>query len=155
MTLTSELRQGLLEIYDQLAVEIAAAAPVCDLSGRCCRFKEYGHTLFISRPEAELLLEQGLPAGAVLDDAGCPFQVDRLCTARDRRPLGCRVYYCDPRYTGVGEELSAKSIHDLKDLHNRTNTPWEYRPLHHFLREREVQDLSIEKSGPEAANGVK
>src|SRR4051812_16851917 len=90
------MRDGLLALYDDLAVEIAQAAPVCELSGRCCRFKEYGHTLFISRPEAELLVEQGLPENAVIDEEGCPFQINGLCTARERRPLGCRVYYCDP-----------------------------------------------------------
>ena len=27
---------------------MARLGPVCQLSGRCCRFKEYGHTLFVS-----------------------------------------------------------------------------------------------------------
>lgn len=130
------LRDKLLALYDDLAADIARAAPVCELSGRCCRFKEYGHTLFISRPEADLLLEQGLPANAVVDEAGCPFQVQGLCTARDRRPLGCRVYYCDPNYAGVGEALSERYIARLKVLHEESATDWEYRPLHHFLRER-------------------
>jgi hypothetical protein len=127
------LREGLLAIYDELTVEIARAAPVCELSGRCCRFKEYGHTLFISRPEAELLLEQGLPENAVVNDSSCPFQVGGLCTARDRRPLGCRVYYCDPKFLEAGVALSESFITRLKQLHEETGTPWEYRPLHQFL----------------------
>lgn len=131
-----EMRQGLLAIYEEAATEVARAAPVCELSGRCCRFKEYGHTLFISRPEAELLLEQGLPAGAMVSDEGCPFQIQGLCTARERRPLGCRLYYCDPKYEGVGERLSEQLIGQLKVIHNETGTPWEYRPLHVFLREQ-------------------
>src|SRR5690349_9303517 len=129
------LREGLLAIYDELAADIAAAAPVCELSGRCCRFKEYGHTLFISRAEAELLLEQGLPDNATIDEAGCPFQINGLCTARERRPLGCRVYFCDPGYAGKGEAITERHIARLKELHDETGTPWEYRPLHHFLRE--------------------
>src|SRR5207248_1352622 len=92
LQMNTELRQGLLELYDDVAADVAKAAPVCDLSGRCCRFKEYGHTLFISRPEADLLLEQGLPADARIDEAECPFQQNGLCTARERRPLGCRIY---------------------------------------------------------------
>lgn len=139
------LRDALIGLYDELAVEIASAAPVCELSGRCCRFKEYGHTLFISRLEADMLLERGLPEGAVVDEAGCPFQVNGLCTARERRPLGCRVYYCDSNYAGVGEELSERYIARLKGLHEETATPWEYRPLHHFLPERSLnkpQDLA-------------
>lgn len=127
------MRESLLAIYDGLAAEIAQAAPVCELSGRCCRFKEYGHTLFISRPEAELLLEQGLPENAVIDESGCPFQINGLCTARERRPLACRVYYCDPNYAGIGEALSEAYIGRLKQLHEETGTAWDYRPLHRFL----------------------
>ncbi len=127
------MRDGLLAIYKDLAADVDAAAPVCELSGRCCRFKEYGHTLFISRPEAELLLEPGLPPNAAIDEAGCPFQVEGLCTARDRRPMGCRVYFCDPSYAGVGEALTERYLLRLKQLHDETGTPWEYRPLHNFL----------------------
>jgi hypothetical protein len=131
----SPLRDRLLEIYDNLAADIATAAPVCELSGRCCRFREYGHTLFISRTEAELLLEPGLPENAVVDDASCPYQINGLCTARERRPLGCRVYFCDPNYAGQGEALTERYLGQLKQLHAETGTPWEYRPLHHFLEE--------------------
>ncbi len=131
----SDLRHGLDILYAAVDGDIAAAAPVCELSGRCCRFKEYGHTLFLSRTEAELLLEPGLPAGAAIDDASCPYQVGGLCTARERRPLGCRVYFCDPNYAGCAESISERYIAQLKQLHTATATPWEYRPLHHFLYE--------------------
>ena len=87
------LREGLLAIYDDLAAEIALAAPVCELSGRCCRFKEYGHTLFISRPEAELLLEaEGLPGKTLWSacESGLPVSDQRLVhcegTAAPRLP---------------------------------------------------------------------
>lgn len=133
--ISANLRSHLQTLYDELAVEIAAAAPVCELSGRCCRFREYGHTLFISRPEAQLLLEEGLPSGATIDDASCPFQIDGLCTARDRRPLGCRVYFCDPRYSETGSVLSERYIAQLKRLHDNSAIDWEYQPLHKFLRE--------------------
>lgn len=139
------LRDGLLTIYDDLSADIAAAAPVCELSGRCCRFKEYGHTLFISRPEAELLLERGLPANAAVDEAGCPFQVNGLCTARETRPLGCRVYFCDPKYAGKGEALTEKYIARLKQLHEQTGTAWEYRPLHRFLEDVDSATAPMER----------
>lgn len=131
----NSMRKGLLAIYAELESEIARAGPVCELSGRCCRFKEYGHTLFISGPEADLLLEQGLPDSATADEAGCPFQVNGLCEARERRPFGCRVYYCDPNFAGKGELLSERYIARLKQLHEETGTRWVYRPLHRFLEE--------------------
>jgi Fe-S-cluster containining protein len=129
------LRAELPALYLELAQEIAAAAPVCEVSGRCCRFRDYGHTLFLSRPEAELLLQKPFPPDAVIDAGSCPYQVGTLCTARENRPLGCRVYYCDPQYAGVGEELSERYIKRLKDLHDSSGAVWEYRPLVAFLPE--------------------
>ena len=43
---------------------MARLGPVCQLSGRCCRFKEYGHTLFVSTPEVQLLMDNGAAAAA-------------------------------------------------------------------------------------------
>lgn len=129
------LKAGLLQIYDDLARDINQLAPVCDLSGRCCRFKEYGHRLYLSRTEAELLLEEGLPPGATVSEEGCPFQQGLLCTAREKRPFGCRVFFCDPKYAGQAEVLSEKYLSQLKTLHRETNTPWEYGELHLYLEE--------------------
>jgi hypothetical protein len=44
-------------LYAELDREVAGIGPVCKLSGRCCRFEEYGHTLFISTAEAEYLVD--------------------------------------------------------------------------------------------------
>ncbi len=129
------LKAGLLQIYDALAEDLARLAPVCDLSGRCCRFQEYGHRLYLSRTEAELLLEDGLPAAATIDEEGCPFQQGLLCTARGKRPFGCRVFFCDPKYAGQAELLSEKYLGQLRALHTETNTPWEYGELYSFLQE--------------------
>jgi superfamily I DNA/RNA helicase len=40
-----------LAVYEERWAD--PAGPVCVASGRCCRFKEYGHTLFLSNLEAE------------------------------------------------------------------------------------------------------
>lgn len=146
--------EELLPLYATTDAAVAAAAPVCEISGRCCRFREYGHTLFLSRPEAEFLLSEGLPPAAVVNDEGCPFQQQGRCTARERRPLGCRIYFCDVRYEGTGEQISETAIAALKQLHEATSTPWEYRPLIHFLREavavdspRPVPSMEMDSSG--------
>lgn len=135
----NHLKHHLPVLYEDLALEIAKAAPVCQISGRCCRFREYGHALFLSRPEAELLLAEGLPDGSVVDDATCPFQIGGLCTARERRPLGCRVYFCDPSYRETGEVLSERYIQQLKDLHDSEGVDWEYRPLKFYLDEESAR----------------
>lgn len=127
-----ELRKQVLAIYELADAEVAAAGPVCESSGRCCRFTEYGHTLFLSEIEAEVLLETAPPFDRVSPD-GCPFQMGNLCTARVERPLGCRVYYCDPRFKEQMPLIMEAGIQRLKQLCEKTGRTWRYAPLHEFL----------------------
>src|SRR5688572_16070154 len=39
---------------------------------------------------------------------GCPYQVDGLCTARNARPLGCRLYFCDENAQSWQNEVYEK-----------------------------------------------
>lgn len=129
-------RASLLAIYTELDAEIARRAPVCQLSGRCCRFAEYDHTLFLSSAELGVLLADA-PAPCRPLDRGetCPWQdAQGRCTAREARPLGCRVYFCDPAYEGQAEELSETFLARIKQLTEEFGLPWNYAPLHHHLR---------------------
>jgi Fe-S-cluster containining protein len=130
------LRSALRVVYDELARDVADAGPVCELSGRCCRFQEYDHTLFLSGIEAEILLSDAPSPLRPLDDGlTCPWQDDRgRCTAREARPLGCRVYFCDPGYQERSYELSERHLGRLKAISGELGRPWEYAPLHHHLR---------------------
>jgi hypothetical protein len=133
--MTPELRDRVLAIYAEADAAVAAAGPKCDASGRCCRFREYGHTLFISNLEAEVLLDAAPPFAKPVSGDFCPFQVDNLCTARDPRPLGCRVYFCDPAYQETGTAISETCLRKLKALAEEYGTGWRYAPLHYFLNE--------------------
>ena len=129
-------RDDLRILYDELDAEVRALAPVCDLSGRCCRFKEYGHTLYLTAPEAALLVADAPPPIRDLDDgASCPWQ-DSLgrCTAREARPIGCRVYFCDPAYEGRAKVLTETFLNRLKLIVLKFRLPWGYAPLHQHLR---------------------
>ncbi len=132
----SVLRDELKVLYNDLAHEVAEAGPTCVLSGRCCRFGEYGHTLFLSGPEATILLADAPePAGPVDDPASCPWQNQAgHCTAREARPLGCRVYYCDETYQEKSHVLSETYLARLRDLADRLDLAWNYAPLHAHLK---------------------
>jgi len=139
--MTPALRERIMAIYAEADAAVAAAGPKCDASGRCCRFKEYGHTLFISNLEAEVLIESA-PAYSKPDSGDfCPFQKDNLCTAREPRPLGCRIYFCDPTYQETGNAITETFLRRLKDLANEQALPWRYAPLHYFLNEAEACDV--------------
>jgi hypothetical protein len=127
-----------LELYAEVDRAVAAEGPVCVASGRCCRFKEYGHTLFLSGLEAEVLLRDAPPYERPVTPDFCPFQKGNLCTAREPRPLGCRVYYCDPNYQEAGRRISETYLRRLKDLADAEGVPWHYAPLHHFLNHQDA-----------------
>src|SRR6266571_3713028 len=112
--MSDELRRRVLEIYQEVDAAVAAAGPVCVASGRCCRFKEYGHVLFLSNLEADVLLADAPAYDKPVSPDFCPFQKNKLCTAREPRPLGCRVYYCDPAYQEKCHQITETYLAKLK-----------------------------------------
>jgi hypothetical protein len=144
---SEETRRKVLALYAEVDREVAAAGPVCVASGRCCRFKEYGHVLFLSAIEAEVLLHAAPPYEKPVDEAFCPFQKGNLCTAREPRPLGCRVYYCDPAYQETGSLIMEEYIRRLKKIADEEGREWGYAPLHRFLNDPVSRDAeSSERS---------
>jgi hypothetical protein len=131
--MTDIVRQKVLALYAKVDAAVAAAGPRCDASGRCCRFTEYGHTLFVSHFEAEILFETAPPYSVPASVDSCPFQIEGLCTARESRPLGCRIYFCDPAFESRMVEITEDSIAQLKAIADTHNTGWQYAPFHHFL----------------------
>jgi len=140
-------RQAVSEIYDWVDEQIAIANPRCEISGRCCRFREYGHKLYITRPEAELLLEKEVPKKNSLVGLSekktyeqvnevCPYQDNGLCTARENRPLSCRIYFCDPNHEEKASQITEQALKLLKDLHETSGVPWEYHELSYFFLKR-------------------
>lgn len=125
--------------------EVAAAGPQCQASGRCCRFKEWGHVLYLSKLEADYLLAHAPEYDQPVSSDYCPFQVDNLCTAREPRPLGCRVYFCDSDYQETGNLITEKYLQKIKAFAADKGMEWQYGPLHFFLNESNPASLpSIE-----------
>src|SRR5438045_964307 len=143
----SELCRQVLELYREVDADVRAAGPVCIASGRCCRFKEYGHTLFVSNLEADVLLSQAPPYERPVTPDFCPFQQDNLCTAREPRPLGCRVYYCDPSYQETGNQITEKYLRRLKELADEQGLAWRYAPLHYYLNEADRSGVDVPQRG--------
>jgi len=149
-TVTDPVRQKILAVYAEADAAVAQFGPRCDASGRCCRFTEYGHTLFITHFEAEILLEDAPPYSQPVSRDGCPFQVKGLCTARESRPLGCRIYFCDPTFNDRMMEITEEAIAKLKAIANEHDTGWNYAPLHHFLNAAREQGPAL--SAPDSMN---
>src|SRR3989442_9849402 len=145
--MNDDLHRRVLELYREVDAEVRAAGPVCVASGRCCRFKEYGHTLFLSNLEAEVLLSAAPPFEGPITPDFCPFQKENLCTAREPRPLACRVYYCDPHYQETANRITETYLRRLKQLAENHGTEWKYAPLHHFLNKPLATDETRTEHG--------
>lgn len=139
--LADEAREPLAALYRELDRAVSDLGPVCELSGRCCRFEEYGHTLFVSEAEAAVLIADAPAPVRPLDSgATCPWQDSKgRCVAREARPLGCRVYFCDPGYEDHAPAISERFLGRLKALCDDRGWPWNYAPLHRHLAAAESE----------------
>src|SRR5258708_16508116 len=133
--MNDQVHSQVIDLYRSVDAAVAAAGPVCVASGKCCRFKEYDHTLFLSNLEAEVLLASAPPFEQPVSADFCPFQKESLCTAREPRPLGCRIYFCDPNYQETSQRISEDAIGKLKRLAEKHGLDWRHPPLHEFLNQ--------------------
>lgn len=122
---TPDLSAELEGLYQQLEAQRPDNA-ICRECGQCCNFVEYGHRLYVSTAEVALLLSQEAPSPEALQKGLCPYQVGNACKLREKRPLGCRLFFChlerDPQYQKVCESFHAA----LRTLHQRRCVPYIY-----------------------------
>ena len=123
-------------LYAEVQRQIDARRPLCAISGRCCRFEEYGHRLFVTTMELAAFVAD-LPARptAPWDGTGCPFQVAKLCTVHAIRPFGCRMFFCDATSTAWQNEQYEHFHAELKRLHEALGVPYVYVEWRDALRQ--------------------
>jgi Fe-S-cluster containining protein len=124
------VREEVRRLYADLQIRIDERRPLCVMSGRCCRFDEYGHRLYATTMElgafarelAELppISAKDVPAGL------CAFQSGKICRVHGIRPLGCRVFFCDPSSTEWQERIYEEFHGRLKQLHTTMSIPYAY-----------------------------
>ena len=136
MTIAGELEA----VYALIADQIEARGPRCDVSGRCCHFEAHGQRLYVSGLEAaytvarlgevrrqehgDVIVAQDVAMARARGD--CPFLVEEKCSVHLVRPLGCRVYFCDPTAQGGQEELSERTLKLVRGIHERHGVPYRY-----------------------------
>ncbi len=65
----------------------------------------------------------------------CPYQIAGACTARDRRPMGCRVHFCRPPSEQWCEQIYERYHHAIRTLHETHDIPYRYVELTAALAE--------------------
>ena len=127
--LRPEVRQEVRRLYAELQTEIDRRQPICQVSGRCCRFEEYGHRLYVTTAELATFtseLAETPPAGGAPSPGGCPFQTGKICRVHTIRPMGCRVFFCDASATDWQQALYEQFHGRLKKLHENLSIPYGY-----------------------------
>ncbi len=101
-----KIRSDLTVLYRDLDEELRRYRhPECETCGQCCCFTEWGHELWVTQFELDLLIsEHGLrrPTG----EGVCPYLSDGLCQARSGRALSCRIFTCK------GDQSELESVHE-------------------------------------------
>ncbi len=120
-------------VLSEADAAVAEERPACRACGACCRFEEFGHRLYVSTGELALL-SVSRPR-RVCRPGRCPYQVGQRCTARRRRGLGCRVFFCDPAAGEWSAAVYEQHHRGIRLLHARAHLPYHYVELTAALAE--------------------
>lgn len=129
-------------LYAELDAAVAAKGPTCWASGRCCKFDDFGHRLYVTGLEVAWFLEQirsapldapgAEPSGGIrLPQAAehpgaCPYQIDGLCSTHAVRPLGCRIFFCQRGTDVWQQDLYESFLERLRALHVHHGLEYRY-----------------------------
>jgi Fe-S-cluster containining protein len=134
-----EVRDAVDGVYSALEAQTRLRQPICIVSGRCCRFEEYGHRLYVTTLElARFVADLRIESSPGWDGRGCPFQRQKLCGVHAIRPFGCRIFFCDASSTQWQHEQYERLHGRLRALHDELEVPYFYVEWRHALAELEL-----------------
>jgi len=133
-----QIDTAIRKLWQEIDAAIAQRKPVCNTSGRCCRFDEFGHRLYVTGLEIAWVLEQhsrqdspdascnGLALPQFEQRGACRFQVDGLCSIHTIRPMGCRIFFCEAGTERWQQQLYETQLQRLRNLHDAHALPYVY-----------------------------
>ena len=147
-----EVVEAVTALYGRLQAAVDQRRPRCDISGRCCRFEEFGHRLYVTTIELAAFcapLPSGRPAGPPppWDGRGCPFQQNRLCGVHPIRPMGCRLFFCDSTSDQWQHEQYEAFHRQLRQMHDAFAVPYRYMEWRAALRALRIAKETVANAG--------
>jgi Fe-S-cluster containining protein len=138
-----DVRVAVRDVYQDVQKAIDKRRPICVISGRCCRFEEFGHNLYVTTMEMAAFLRELESSGRSMpppQGGGCPFQINKLCSVHAIRPFGCRLFFCDATSTEWQQEQYQHFHRRLRVLHDELEVPYFY------LEWRQALGIAIDQS---------
>lgn len=126
-------------IYAETDRVIATTLPRCAVTGAacrgdCCRFT-HGQPL-LTPVEASYLLADKPPLMRPVSNDACAFLTDDgRCSVYDKRPMACRIFYCDPDPVSLQRNAEWKANYAAAFRSSGER----HAPLNDYLRERYVE----------------
>lgn len=137
-----EIDVALRTLYAELDDAITQRGPTCWSSGKCCKFDDFGHRLYVTGLEIAWFLgqcgtrdaERGTddpPVGIRLPQlaehpGACPYQIDGLCSTHTVRPLGCRIFFCQRGTEAWQQDLYETYLDRLRRFHEAQQLEYRY-----------------------------
>lgn len=123
----ARLADDMRAFYAGVDQAIATHAPVCTNRGACCNFQTFGHRMYVTAVElAYFARGAGGPVRRPDGSGACPYQLDGQCSAREHRPLGCRVFFCDEQARWWQNEEYERQLGRLKRIGKAHGVPYSY-----------------------------
>lgn len=143
-------------LYADLDSTISSHNPTCWNYGKCCRFGEFGHRLYVTAVELAHFVRGMAPAWKppTADSSACPYQIEGKCTARTHRPLGCRIFYCDPNSQDWQNGEYEKRLAQLKGIGASHEVPYRYLEWLSALAEVHLPPVDADVSWIDASAGA-
>lgn len=137
-------RIALEAIYRDVDSEVRSLGVGCWVRGDCCDFDRSDHRLFATSIEV-LHVREKHPRPLGIEGKLCPFWKEGLCTERERRPLGCRTYFCDARHREPLQALHERCHVRLRRIAEAHGLRWSYEPFVTAVRRTPQHALDFER----------
>lgn len=137
-------RLDLEALYREVDSEVRALGVGCWVRGDCCDFDRSEHKLYATSLEV-LHVREKHPRPLGVESSLCPFWKDGRCTERERRPLGCRTYFCDARHREPLQALHERCHVRLRRIAEAHGLRWSYEPFVPAVRREPLDVLDLER----------
>ena len=125
-------------LHEELDEELSRFSLTCRRCGSCCHFGSSGLFLYLSTMEAVVFFEdRHLPAKDASGEI-CPYLTAEGCSNRRNRSIGCRTYFCQPKFRVRLEKLHEEYLARVKKLSDRFHVPWDYSPLNVWMEKQRL-----------------